>query len=120
MVRSAPDLGQCQVARVQSIKLDSLSPYRKVREGLADVISICLFNLQPQKTVPVLQGCIGKGGGLPPDVTLLQKNVEKQERENSFQVISMQLYIQKLKLKSVQIYEFCCHYVQQTHWLHCT
>ena len=51
------------------------------------------------------QGC-RQGGGLgglkPPQilthVTLLQKNVEKQERKNSFQVISMQIEAQKCRI----------------------
>ena len=58
--------------------------------------------------------------GCRPDFNSCKRTLKNKTGKNSFQVITMQCYIQKLKLKSVQTYEFCCHCVQQTHWLHCT
>ena len=82
-----------------------------------------------QTSLLTIQGCRQGGGGAggaeaPPDFNscyFTAKNVEKQERKNSFQVISMQFYIQKIEAqKCPNQYEFYSHYMQQTHWLHCT
>ena len=58
---------------------------------------------------------VGKG-----DVTLPQKNVEKQERKKQLSGCKHAVLHTKIEAQKCQIYEFCCHYVQQTHWLHCT
>ena len=68
---------------------------------------------------------VGKGGGgaeapqILTHVTSLQKNVEKQERKKQLLGYKHADLHTKIEAQKCPNIEICCHYMQQTHWLHC-
>ena len=123
---SLQSIDQCMYWQISYIYLPTattVSVY--LRTYTVDTLIQIALQLLLKKAQPYRQGCMqGRAGGVQA-VTAKRTSkiyyIEKQERKKQLSGYKQcYTYKQKSKLRSVQIYEFDSHYLQQTLWLHCT